>query len=217
MSILLPLSSPDLTPMLIAYSLSGSALTLPPRCELLRLTSASERRLILLNLHSSLLGISALAGSGQSSIPRHHIILLPLLFTGRLSVSASLPSTRLTSLGANPTTPPSAGMTLVDSLDSIFMLHAYALPSSAASASTANGKASWRHLQFFETEKSTDDLDGGLAEDEEERLALIPRLEASRDEMLDVSVVLTVISITVALLISIVGAPEAHLFALEHH
>lgn len=97
-------------------------------------------------------------------------------------------------------------MTLVDSLDSIFMLHAYALPSSTAFTSTATGKASWRHLQLFETEKSVEESDGGISDDEQERLALLPRPEASRDEMLDVSVVLTIISITVALLISIVSA-----------
>lgn len=96
-------------------------------------------------------------------------------------------------------------MTLVDSLDSIFMLHAYALPSTTASATTASGKASWRHLQFFETEKRSSDLDEALAEDEDELLALLPQPEASRDEMLDVSVVLTIISIAVALLISIVS------------
>ncbi|ORY68058.1 high-affinity nickel-transport protein-domain-containing protein [Leucosporidium creatinivorum] len=125
----------------------------------------------------SLLGISALAGSGHSAIPRHQIILLPLLFT--------------------------AGMTLVDSLDSIFMLHAYALPSSTISASTRSGKASWRRLQFFETEKSGTPDDRTLVEDQDERVALLPRPDASRDEMLDVLVVLTVISISVALLISI--------------
>ena len=117
---------------------------------------------------SSLLGISALAGSGSSAIPHSQIIILPLLFT--------------------------AGMSLVDSLDSIFMLHAYALPGRSAS----EGKASWRQLKIFEKRPTSTD-----EEEAEKRARTLPG--ADQDKLLTISVVLTVISITVALLISIVS------------
>ena len=51
----------------------------------------------------ALLGVSAIASTGTAALPPSQIILLPLLFT--------------------------AGMSFVDSCDSIFMLHAYVVPS----------------------------------------------------------------------------------------
>ncbi|ORY77254.1 high-affinity nickel-transport protein-domain-containing protein [Leucosporidium creatinivorum] len=117
----------------------------------------------------TLLGVSALAGSGHSAIPNSQIIILPLLFT--------------------------AGMTLVDSCDSIFMLHAYALPGQSSSDETS-GKASWRRLKLFE--KRPTEVDE-LAD--EKRARMLP--EANQEKLLTVSVVLTVISITVAMLICI--------------
>lgn len=88
-------------------------------------------------------------------------------------------------------------MTLVDSLDSIFMLHAYALPGQS-SDDQASGKASWKRLRMFEKRPSgTDEIE------DEKRARRLP--EANQDKLLTVSVVLTVISITVALLISIVS------------
>ena len=51
----------------------------------------------------ALLGVSAIASTGTAALPPSQIILLSLLFT--------------------------AGMSFVDSCDSIFMLHAYVVPS----------------------------------------------------------------------------------------
>lgn len=82
-------------------------------------------------------------------------------------------------------------MTLVDSLDSIFMLHAYSLPE-------GRGKASWRRIKIFEPRAvEFDELR------DEKRARMLPA--ANQDRLLTVSIVLTVISISIALLISIVS------------
>lgn len=89
-----------------------------------------------------------------------------------------------------------AGMTLVDSSDSIFMLHAYALP---GRSETDGEQRSWRQLKIFERRPTgSDELE------DEKRARMLPA--ADHDKLLTVSVVLTVISITVALLISIVSS-----------
>jgi high-affinity nickel-transport protein len=119
---------------------------------------------------SSLLGVSALARSGSHAIPNSQIIILPLLFT--------------------------AGMTLVDSCDSIFMLHAYALP-----GRPDDGSSWWRGLTLFETRPDKTD-----ESEDEKKARMLPM--ANQDKLLTVSVVLTVISIVVALLISIVRPPS---------
>ncbi|GAA5860214.1 hypothetical protein JCM1840_002824 [Sporobolomyces johnsonii] len=122
----------------------------------------------------SLLGISALARSGSSQIPTAQIILLPLLFT--------------------------AGMTAVDSLDSMFMLNAYTWPARAhqleAKEGDGEGAKWWKRLRVFERgEERVDEAEGA------ERARNLP--VPDQDKLLSMSVVLTVISIVVALLISI--------------
>ncbi|KAM0754544.1 NicO-domain-containing protein [Meredithblackwellia eburnea MCA 4105] len=101
----------------------------------------------------ALLGVSALAKTGEHPIPNSDIIILPLLFT--------------------------AGMSFVDSLDSVFMLHAYALP--VHGDGEGEGKSWWRRLRFFE-----------------------PRDMGVEAKLLTVQIVLTVISIAIALLIAII-------------
>lgn len=77
------------------------------------------------------------------------------------------------------------------------MLHAYALPSQSSDDETS-GKASWRRLKLFETRPTeVDEIE------DEKRARMLP--EANQDKLLTVSVVLTVISITVAMLICIVS------------
>ncbi|GAA6004137.1 hypothetical protein JCM10207_002444 [Rhodosporidiobolus poonsookiae] len=139
----------------------------------------------------SLLGVSALA-KGTHHIPSAQIILLPLLFT--------------------------AGMTAVDSLDSIFMLSAYTVPQRTLAgefdylkedSKSPNGEGAaakeswiskWRKLQIFERRP----VEGEQGTDEDEAEARARRLPAADpDRLLSISVVLTVISIVVALLISI--------------
>ncbi|GAA5952511.1 hypothetical protein JCM21900_003400 [Sporobolomyces salmonicolor] len=124
----------------------------------------------------SLLGISALARSGSSRIPTAQIILLPLLFT--------------------------AGMTAVDSLDSMFMLGAYTFPSKAHQLEEKEeGREGedvtwWKRLRVFE--RGEERVDEAKAV---ERARQLPAPD--QDKLLSMSVVLTVISIVVALLISI--------------
>ncbi|KPV72424.1 uncharacterized protein RHOBADRAFT_55890 [Rhodotorula graminis WP1] len=145
----------------------------------------------------SLLGVSALAGSGDNRIPPGQIIILPLLFM--------------------------AAMTAVDSADSVFMLMAYTVPqrtaaaeagllvekggdSPAASAALEGGAASSRRWYdprgwvLFERRPSAEEEQVELR-DAAERARMPP--QADEDKLLNISVVLTVISIVVALLISI--------------
>ncbi|CEQ40165.1 SPOSA6832_01753 [Sporobolomyces salmonicolor] len=125
---------------------------------------------------TSLLGISALARSGSSRIPTAQIILLPLLFT--------------------------AGMTAVDSLDSMFMLGAYTFPSRAHQLEEKEGGREgegvtwWKRLRVFE--RGEERVEEAKAE---ERARQLPAPD--QNKLLSMSVVLTVISIVVALLISI--------------
>ncbi|BGP49926.1 hypothetical protein JCM10450v2_005831 [Rhodotorula kratochvilovae] len=132
----------------------------------------------------SLLGISALAGSGEHRIPPGQIILLPLLFT--------------------------AGMTAVDSADSVFMLTAYTLPQRAAArehglekGDVASREGAWydpRGWRFVERRPTEEEREEEVRE-AAERARMLP--QASEEKLLNISVVLTVISIVVALLISI--------------
>ncbi|GJN92761.1 hypothetical protein Rhopal_005799-T1 [Rhodotorula paludigena] len=131
----------------------------------------------------SLLGISALASAGPHKIPAGEIILLPLLFT--------------------------AGMTAVDSLDSVFMLTAYTVPQRAAAAEAEQGvlsagvgeKKPWyRRVKVLEARPSEEDERQEVRR-AAERARMLP--QADEDKLLNISVVLTVISIVVALLISI--------------
>lgn len=145
---------------------------------------------------SSLLGVSALAGSGDNRIPPGQIILLPLLFM--------------------------AAMTAVDSTDSVFMLMAYTVPQRTAAAEAgllvekggdsaadpaagraATGRRWWdiRGWVLFERRPTAEEEQVELR-DAAERARMLP--QASEDKLLNISVVLTVISIVVALLISIV-------------
>ncbi|GAA5880234.1 hypothetical protein JCM8547_004783 [Rhodosporidiobolus lusitaniae] len=123
----------------------------------------------------SLLGVSALA-KGTHHIPSGQIILLPLLFT--------------------------AGMTAVDSLDSIFMLSAYTVPQRSLNdfgyEKEEVQRSWWKRVQFFEKrrEEGEEDVDEAV-----ERARQLPMPD--QDKLLNISVVLTVISIVVALLISI--------------
>ncbi|GAA5934517.1 HoxN/HupN/NixA family nickel/cobalt transporter [Sporobolomyces koalae] len=124
----------------------------------------------------SLLGVSALA-SGRHDVSPGQIILLPLLFT--------------------------AGMSAVDSLDSVFMLSAYTVPA-RSHARQQNSGANVPHTNWWKKrlpalwEKKQDRLQ--VLNDEKE-LRLI--MAQDQDKLLSMSVVLTVISIVVALLISI--------------
>ncbi|GAA6062559.1 hypothetical protein JCM10212_004120 [Sporobolomyces blumeae] len=136
----------------------------------------------------SLLGVSALA-SGRHRVAAGQIILLPLLFT--------------------------AGMSAVDSLDSVFMLSAYTIPqrrahredesSSSPSPSSEQGRAMnrWKWIwdripPFFERRDEKMQLLEG--EDDKDKRMLAA---TDQDKLLSMSVILTVISIVVALLISI--------------
>ncbi|GAA5906459.1 HoxN/HupN/NixA family nickel/cobalt transporter [Sporobolomyces salmoneus] len=126
----------------------------------------------------SLLGVSALA-SGRHDVSPGQIILLPFLFT--------------------------AGMSAVDSIDSVFMLSAYTVParSHARSQAASEGPRTrwWKKKRFGIPsiwEKRQDKLQ--LLNDEKEMRLIMAQ---DQDKLLSMSVVLTVISIVVALLISI--------------
>ncbi|BGP56763.1 hypothetical protein JCM8202v2_004393 [Rhodotorula sphaerocarpa] len=131
----------------------------------------------------SLLGISALA-SGQHHIPPSEIIILPLLFT--------------------------AGMTAIDSLDSIFMLSAYTMPQRvaesehASAAAPASGGARWkrwlRGVRLVERRPTVEEHEEELRL-AAERAKMLPQTD--QDKLVNISVVLTIISIIVALVISI--------------
>ncbi|GAA5980144.1 hypothetical protein JCM5350_001778 [Sporobolomyces pararoseus] len=129
----------------------------------------------------SLLGVSALA-SGRHEVSPGQIILLPLLFT--------------------------AGMSAVDSLDSVFMLSAYTVPArahhSSSSSSTPTTKTDTTATKWWKKklpplwERKQDRLQ--VLNDEKEMRLIMAQ---DQDKLLSMSVVLTVISIVVALLISI--------------
>lgn len=128
-------------------------------------------------VYSSLLGVSALA-SGRHQVAPGQIILLPLLFT--------------------------AGMSAVDSLDSVFMLSAYTVParSHAAPLKTTMERVRWWKRKLPSVwEKRESRME--LLNDEKEMRVLMAQ---DQDKLLSMSVVLTVISIVVALLISIVSS-----------
>lgn len=86
-------------------------------------------------------------------------------------------------------------MTLVDSCDSIFMLHAYALPSWG---DPSEGRW-YQRIKLWEVRKDE-------GEDCEVEKVEIPAVVAS-EKLVTVQILLTVISIMIALLISIV-CPE---------
>ncbi|GAA5855553.1 hypothetical protein JCM5353_006025 [Sporobolomyces roseus] len=120
----------------------------------------------------SLLGVSALA-SGRHQVAPGQIILLPLLFT--------------------------AGMSAVDSLDSVFMLSAYTVPARSHAAHLTTENVQWWKRKLPKVwEKRESKME--LLNDEKEMRILMAQ---DQDKLLSMSVVLTVISIVVALLISI--------------
>ncbi|GAA5977290.1 hypothetical protein JCM10908_004926 [Rhodotorula pacifica] len=130
----------------------------------------------------SLLGISALA-SGKHHIPSSQIIILPLLFT--------------------------AGMTAIDSLDSIFMLSAYTMPQRVVESEYATGvevssSVKWmtwiRSIRFVEKRPTVEEREEELRV-AAERAKMLPHTD--QDKLVNISVVLTIISIAVALIISI--------------
>lgn len=115
-----------------------------------------------------------------------------------------------------------AAMTAVDSTDSVFMLMAYTVPQRTAAAEAgllvekggdsaadpaagraATGRRWWdlRGWVLFERRPTAEEEQVELR-DAAERARMLP--QASEDKLLNISVVLTVISIVVALLISIV-------------
>ena len=115
-----------------------------------------------------------------------------------------------------------AAMTAVDSTDSVFMLMAYTMPQRTAAAEAgllvekdgdsaadpaagraATGRRWWdlRGWLLFERRPTAEEEQVELR-DAAERARMLP--QASEDKLLNISVVLTVISIVVALLISIV-------------
>ncbi|KAL7341323.1 high-affinity nickel-transport protein-domain-containing protein [Rhodotorula toruloides] len=125
----------------------------------------------------SLLGISALASSSPHRLPSAQLILLPLLFT--------------------------AGMTAVDSLDSVFMLTAYTFPQRVDTPMERAEKGRWwdvRAWVLFERRLGEEE-EQRRREEARERMGMLKR--ADEDKLLGISVALTVISIVVALLISI--------------
>lgn len=89
-------------------------------------------------------------------------------------------------------------MTLIDSLDSVFMLHCYAVPGSSTDSW-------WSRGRIFE---SPDD-DKEVTEEDEEQARDERMVGVDREKLLGVSVVLTALSITVAVLISVVSLLEA--------
>lgn len=141
--------------------------------------------------NSSLLGISALA-SGQHHVPSREIIILPLLFT--------------------------AGMTALDSLDSVFMLSAYTMPQRVVEAeyeATAGDAKppkvpaadytwkTWiRSIRLVEKKPTVEEREEELRV-AAERAKMLPHTD--QDKLVNISVVLTMISIVVALIISIVS------------
>ena len=117
----------------------------------------------------TLLGVSALARKGSGAIATGEIILLPLLFT--------------------------AGMTLVDSCDSVFMLHAYALPLLYPAEGGRAGQRWWHGLRLVER------VPEGMAVRGEVDRDSLPQWDQAN--LLSISIVLTLISILMALLIAI--------------
>lgn len=111
----------------------------------------------------ALLGVSALAKTGTANIPTSEIILLPLLFT--------------------------AGMTLVDSCDSVFMVHAYTAPD-------RNGKSQARRWALVERTPPT-------VNETRATVADLPASAQPTVQLAKFSIVLTALSIIIALLISI--------------
>ncbi|KAK4051698.1 hypothetical protein OIO90_004648 [Microbotryomycetes sp. JL221] len=127
----------------------------------------------------TLLGVSAIASTHD--VPRSEILILPFLFT--------------------------AGMTLVDSLDSVFMLNAYIMPgrhtsSSSSEPDNVKPKSWWRRLRFIERrpepQSDTNELD--IVKQSESKAYSLP--QANQDKLLKIQIVLTVMSILIAFLIS---------------
>lgn len=150
--------------------------------------------------NSSLLGISALA-SGQHHVPSREIIILPLLFT--------------------------AGMTAIDSLDSVFMLSAYTMPQRVVEAEyeSAAGDVkppvvpsagykwkTWiRSIRLVEKRPTVEEREEELRV-AAERAKMLPHTD--QDKLVNISVVLTIISIVVALIISIVSLPKTRMVTI---
>ncbi|BGP33720.1 hypothetical protein JCM10296v2_005524 [Rhodotorula toruloides] len=125
----------------------------------------------------SLLGIAALASSSPHRLPSAQLILLPLLFT--------------------------AGITAVDSLDSVFMLTAYTFPQRVEGPTEEEQGGRWwdvRRWVLFERRLGQEE-EQRRKEEAKERMGMLRR--ADQEKLLGISVALTVISIVVALLISV--------------
>ena len=118
----------------------------------------------------ALLGVSALAKSGTSQIPNGEIVLLPLLFT--------------------------AGMTFVDSCDSIFMVYAYTAPERMSEHDGGHGRKPKR-WQLVERLADADEENDDAKEQE------LPTSAQPVAQLANFSVAVTVLSIVIALLISI--------------
>ncbi|KAM0790058.1 hypothetical protein ACM66B_005386 [Microbotryomycetes sp. NB124-2] len=124
----------------------------------------------------TLLGVSAIASSHD--VPRSEILLLPFLFT--------------------------AGMTLVDSLDSVFMLNAYIVPgrhdSSEDHQFQPQRRRWWSRLRFIEPRPTpNEEADEVVAT---KKALALPA--ANQAKLLRIQIVLTVMSIVIAFLISLV-------------
>lgn len=100
-------------------------------------------------------------------------------------------------------------MTFVDSLDSIFILHAYILPTDPSLyASGPDKRRWWRRFRWFEASSSKVDAEVGDVTDAEEQAGRLPRGDQGR--VLGITIVLTVLSIVVAFLISFVSAASEY-------
>ncbi|KAK4051024.1 hypothetical protein OIV83_003153 [Microbotryomycetes sp. JL201] len=123
----------------------------------------------------TLLGVSAIASS--HAIPRSQVLLLPFLFT--------------------------AGMTLVDSLDSVFMLHAYIIPGQNADVANATGELRrrkwWSRVRLIEAKPTNVQQDDVVAT---KKALNLPAADQSK--LLKIQIVLTAMSIVIAFLISFV-------------
>lgn len=98
-------------------------------------------------------------------------------------------------------------MSAVDSLDSVFMLSAYTVPARSHAAHLTTENVQWWKRKLPKVwEKRESKME--LLNDEKEMRVLMAQ---DQDKLLSMSVVLTVISIVVALLISIVS------FFLSHY
>lgn len=131
-----------------------------------------------------LLGVSATAQQTADTMPIGEIVLLPMLFL--------------------------AGMTMVDSVDSVIVCHAYVIPSDK------QAKGGWRGWHFIEhSHPPLSSSSSGLLEDNEgeedvdaknkDQDATRPLARIDPAQMNNVTIVLTALSIVLAFFISLVS------------